>query len=195
MGFHYLENEELYEGALVRALRSARRSLWISTANVKQTRIEDPSGRGGYPPAGGYTPLIEFLARLARGGVDVRILHSADPSRHFVESLHESGALGEPDFAMRRCRRVHFKTVIADGASAYMGSANVTGAGLGAKGDNRRNFETGVWTDEAPIVRRLRELFSAVWSGAFCDECALRRTRRGQEKPACERPLAEPGRG
>ena len=37
--------------------------------------------------------------------------------------------------AMERmlCPRVHFKCIIVDGVKAYFGSANLTGAGMGAK--------------------------------------------------------------
>lgn len=51
--------------------------------------------------------------------------------------------------AMERilCPRVHLKSLIIDGRFAYVGSANLTGAGMGAKSDRRRNFESGIITD------------------------------------------------
>jgi phosphatidylserine/phosphatidylglycerophosphate/cardiolipin synthase-like enzyme len=85
---------------------------------------------------------------------------------------------------MRRCPRVHFKTIVVDGRAAYLGSANLTGAGLGAKAAERRNFEVGVWTDDPAIVGRLAALFSAVWDGAFCEGCGRRAD--------CPSPLAGP---
>jgi phosphatidylserine/phosphatidylglycerophosphate/cardiolipin synthase-like enzyme len=124
------------------------------------------------------------LGRLASGGVEVRLLHSGVPSGPFLDSLRDSRALGLPRFGMRRCPRVHFKAIIVDGASAYMGSANLTGAGLGAKSPERRNFEVGVWSDDEGVVGRLRDLFSAVWGGAFCEECGRR--------DDCSSPLAPP---
>ena len=48
--------------------------------------------------------------------------------------------------ALRQCARLHLKAVIVDGALLYLGSANWTGAGLGAKGDRNRNFELGFVT-------------------------------------------------
>jgi phosphatidylserine/phosphatidylglycerophosphate/cardiolipin synthase-like enzyme len=45
------------------------------------------------------------------------------------------------------CPRVHLKSLIIDGRFAYVGSANLTGAGMGAKSDRRRNFESGIITD------------------------------------------------
>ena len=34
----------------------------------------------------------------------------------------------------------------------YLGSANLTGAGLGAKADGRRNFEMGIWTESPALI-------------------------------------------
>ncbi|HAT59537.1 MAG TPA: hypothetical protein DCS60_02045 [Opitutae bacterium] len=38
------------------------------------------------------------------------------------------------------CPRAHFKTVIIDGAFAYTGSSNLTGASRRAKSEFRHNF-------------------------------------------------------
>ena len=53
---------------------------------------------------------------------------------------------------MRQCPRVHLKLIAVDGSSLYLGSANFTGAGLGAKGDGRRNFEMGIVTDDEGML-------------------------------------------
>ncbi len=37
--------------------------------------------------------------------------------------------------------------MIFDWREAYVGSANLTGAGIGMKGENKRNFEAGILTD------------------------------------------------
>ena len=42
------------------------------------------------------------------------------------------------------CPRVHFKMLVFDGEEVYIGSANLTGAGIGMKTDNKRNFEAGI---------------------------------------------------
>ena len=48
----------------------------------------------------------------------------------------------------------------------YLGSANLTGAGLGAKADGRRNFEMGVWTQEAVMIEAVLGEFNLLWGGA-----------------------------
>ena len=69
------------------------------------------------------------------------------------------------------CPRVHFKCIIVDGVKAYFGSANLTGAGMGAKSEKKRNFENGVLTDDPALVEPLVEQFDSVWRGDFCREC------------------------
>ena len=61
-----------------------------------------------------------------------------------------------------------------DGAWVYAGSANLTGAGLGAKGEGRRNFEVGFCSEDFEIVDRVKALFEAIWTGAECASCKLR---------------------
>ena len=75
---------------------------------------------------------------------------------------------------MRLCPRVHMKAVVVDGGFLYLGSANWTGAGLGAKGTGRRNFELGIVTDDALLLDDVQEVFDRIWRGAECSECKLR---------------------
>ena len=56
----------------------------------------------------------------------------------------------------------------------YLGSANWTGAGLGAKGTGRRNFELGFSTDDDGLLDRVQELYARIWNGAECGGCKLR---------------------
>jgi phosphatidylserine/phosphatidylglycerophosphate/cardiolipin synthase-like enzyme len=61
--------------------------------------------------------------------------------------------------------------VIFDGKDAYIGSANLTGAGIGMKTDGTRNFETGILTDEPEIVEQAINQFDDVWIGKHCQSC------------------------
>jgi hypothetical protein len=75
---------------------------------------------------------------------------------------------------MRLCPRVHFKPVVDDGGMLYLGSANWTGAGLGAKGTGRRNFELGFATGDDVLLDRVQALYQQVWRGGECAGCKLR---------------------
>ena len=61
------------------------------------------------------------------------------------------------------CPRVHFKIIIFDLKTAYVGSANLTGAGLGMKGENTRNFEADVLSSNKDFVKNAAEQFDSVW--------------------------------
>ena len=61
------------------------------------------------------------------------------------------------------CPRVHFKIIVFDLKTAYVGSANLTGAGLGMKGENTRNFEAGVLSSNKDFVKNAAEQFDSVW--------------------------------
>ena len=112
-------------------------------------------------------------------GVEIRLLHACEPSRLFRAELHPPpplarGGRGAGSFEMRLCPRVHFKAVIIDGARVYLGSANWTGAGLGAKGEGRRNFELGFVSDDDLLLDEVQDLYDRIWQGARCGGCRLR---------------------
>ena len=69
------------------------------------------------------------------------------------------------------CPRVHFKHIIIDGKFAYTGSANLTGAGLGMKSPNRRNFEGGIITTQPEFINQIMRQFDDVWIGKYCKTC------------------------
>jgi len=54
---------------------------------------------------------------------------------------------------------------------AYSGSANLTGAGMGAKSEHRRNFEAGFITSVKPLVDQIANQFDELWMGKFCRAC------------------------
>jgi phosphatidylserine/phosphatidylglycerophosphate/cardiolipin synthase-like enzyme len=127
---------------------------------------------------GRYVSFFETLQELARAGVDVRLLHASPPSGPLAREMKRLGTEG---VAMRRCPRVHLKMIAIDGGLLYLGSANLTGAGLGAKGEGRRNFEMGITTDSEAMLDVAQERFDRIWRGAECASCKL----RGE----CEKPL------
>lgn len=157
------------------ALAGARTSVWIATANVKQLMIEAPIGTRARA-RGRYVPILDTLQSLCDRGVQVRLLHAAPPSGPFRQELAgRTGRLTAPAFEMRACPRVHLKMVAVDGAHLYLGSANFTGAGLGAKGEGRRNFEMGIVTDDEWLLDEAQGRFERIWRGTECKGCRLRK--------------------
>jgi phosphatidylserine/phosphatidylglycerophosphate/cardiolipin synthase-like enzyme len=186
-----------YEELLARAIARAEVSVWIATANLKTVMVEAPIGSRAR--AGGrYVSFFETLADLARRGVDVCILHASPPSGPLRRELARLGDRAK-GIALRRCPRVHLKMIVVDGKLLYLGSANLTGAGLGAKGEGRRNFEMGIVTDSEAMLDAAQERFDRIWRGRECAACGLRSvcdapldaarlTSRAAKRPACRSP-------
>jgi phosphatidylserine/phosphatidylglycerophosphate/cardiolipin synthase-like enzyme len=160
---------------VVQAAIGAHTSVWIATANLKELMIEDHRARPGVRRRLGraqYRSVLAVFAELAARGVELRFLHAERPSRPFRAELAKHPELRQME--MRVCPRVHMKAVIVDGGLLYLGSANWTGAGLGARGSGRRNFELGVVTDDAPLLDQVQDVYDRVWRGAECGSCKLR---------------------
>jgi len=162
---------------VVRAVMEARRSVWIATANLKELMVEDhravPGRRRTARATRSYRSILAVFDELAGQGVELRILHASPPSGPFERELARHPGLRRA-LELRVCPRVHFKAVVVDGGFLYLGSANWTGAGLGARGVGRRNFELGFATSDDLLLDRVQELYERVWRGAECAACKLR---------------------
>jgi phosphatidylserine/phosphatidylglycerophosphate/cardiolipin synthase-like enzyme len=170
--------------AVIARLHEARRSVWIATANLKELMVEDAGMTPGKRRARGrnsYHSVLAIFDQLAERGVELRILHARLPSQPFRNELDRHPRLFRGGLTLRMCPRVHMKTVIVDAERMYLGSANWTGAGLGAKGEHRRNFELGIVTDDEAWIDEVQALYEHIWRGRPCQACRLRDT--------CEAPL------
>ena len=157
---------------VVGAALGARRSVWIATANLKELMVEAPYSMPGRRPS--YRSVLDAFDELSTRGVELRVLHASLPSRPFRDELERHERLFRGGLTLRACARVHLKLVIVDAAFVYLGSANWTGAGLGAKGSGRRNFELGVISRDDRMIDEAQALFEHVWSGGGCAGCKLR---------------------
>lgn len=166
MEVKYLENAEIYKSIILNGTLKAERSILIATANVKDLRVEENSR---------YISIVKSFKNLCRKSVELRILHSGIPSEAFLKDFKKYELQKEENFLMRRCLRVHFKFVLIDGKKLFIGSPNLTGAGIGAKGENRRNFEIGIITDNDKLIKNVRTLFSRIWEGEMCTNCGRRK--------------------
>ncbi len=152
----------------------ATTSLDILTADFKAMLVPEAGRRRA-------RSIVELFRRLAENGVEIRLLHAGTPSS---AALRELKVQLPRNLTIRRCPRLHAKTVIIDADRMYLGSANLTGAGLGAKADGRRNFEMGIWTRSTALIDGVLEQFNALWEGRRCVGC--------KRKDVCPVPLEEP---
>lgn len=156
----------------------AETSVDVMTADFKAMLVPC-AGSGRQAPS-----IVEVFRRLAARGVEIRLLHAGTPSSAALRELKKALPRG---LTIRRCPRLHAKAVVIDCRAMYLGSANLTGAGLGAKADGRRNFEMGVWTESPALIDAVLDQFNALWEGNRCRDC--------RRKDVCPVPLEEPGHG
>src|SRR5574344_2738944 len=156
----YVADEEHYS-LVVERMQKVKKQLWIGTADIKDLYVKD--GRSSQP-------LLAVLSSLAKRGVEIRLIHAKEPGPAFREDFDKYPALID---GMERvlCPRVHFKIIVFDLKTAYVGSANLTGAGLGMKGEKTRNFEAGVLSSNKNFVKNAAEQFDSVWLGDHCKGC------------------------
>ena len=158
----FVSNREIYEQVIRGRVPLAKKRLWIATADIKDMYVDS----GGND----MVPFLKVLATLIGKGVEIRLIHAKEPGPNFREDFDRYPRLFTQ---MERvlCPRVHFKCVIVDGTFAWFGSANLTGAGMGAKSERKRNFENGIVTDDPALIAPLEEQFDSVWRGDFCKDC------------------------
>jgi phosphatidylserine/phosphatidylglycerophosphate/cardiolipin synthase-like enzyme len=181
-------NDEHLGGVLAEAFASCRHRLFIATADVKDLYLPSlagepaPGGRRGRGRGRRHTrTILDVFQDLSDRGVEIHLLHSGVPSGAFLGDLKKRVPSG---LTMRRCVRLHAKAVISDGRWMYLGSANLTGAGLGAKGAKRRNFEAGIVTDDVSLIDPVADMLAEVFDGGQCPSCGRR--------DYCPVPLEEP---
>ncbi|RRD76946.1 phospholipase [Alloprevotella sp. OH1205_COT-284] len=151
--------------------KDVKHTLWIGTADIKDAYIE---------VKGEKQPFLKLLALLIRKGVEIRLIHAKEPGVAYREDFDKYPVLYDR-LERVMCPRVHFKMIIFDCQEVYIGSANLTGAGMGMKSENRRNFEAGILTDNPDIVDAAMEEFDKVWRGEMCKKC--------QRKDFCHDPI------
>jgi phosphatidylserine/phosphatidylglycerophosphate/cardiolipin synthase-like enzyme len=157
----FITDKEIYSKVIQAEAPGALKYLWIATADIKDLHVN--KGKK-------MVPFLEVLSDLIGRGVSVRLLHAGEAGRNFRNDFDRYPNLIE-GLERLQCPRVHFKAVVVDGRFAYTGSANLTGAGMGAKNENRRNFESGIITDEKSLVNKIMAQFDEIWMGNRCAPC------------------------
>ena len=157
----FITDRDIYEKVICGRIGKTRRFLWIATSDLKDLYVD--KGRG-------MVPFLEILSDLIKRQVEIRLLHAKEPGPAFRRDFDKYPNLIA---GMERilCPRVHLKAVVVDGTFAYTGSANLTGAGMGAKSEHKRNFESGIISDDAAIVGKVMEQFDNIWRGTHCQPC------------------------
>ncbi len=160
----YIANSEHYNEVLAR-IADVKHHLWIGTADIKDLYVKQGQNT---------IPFLGLVDRLLRKGVEVKLIHAKEPGPAFREDFDKYPSLAK-GIERVLCPRVHFKLLILDFKIAYIGSANLTGAGIGMKSETRRNFEAGIMTSEPTLVEAAINQFDSVWMGAHCKTCGRKK--------------------
>jgi phosphatidylserine/phosphatidylglycerophosphate/cardiolipin synthase-like enzyme len=160
MSTKFITNGELYKQAIEPVVH-ATSFVWIGTADIKDLHVHNK---------GMVHSFLSVLDSLAKRKVAIRLLHAKEPGPNFRKSFDKYPLLWK-NMERQLCPRVHFKHVIIDGKFAYSGSGNLTGAGLGIKSANTRNFESGFVTTDPEIIEAIMKQFDEVWMGKHCKSC------------------------
>ena len=157
---NFITNDQLYK-QVIEPVANASSFVWIGTADIKDLHVHYK---------GRVQSFLGVLDSLLKRKVAIRLLHAKEPGANFRKSFDKYPMLWD-GMERQLCPRVHFKHIIIDGKLAYSGSANLTGAGLGIKSSNNRNFESGFITTDPAIVLSIMNQFDEVWLGKFCKDC------------------------
>ncbi len=160
MSTSFIINGDLYN-RVITVVAEARSFVWIGTADIKDMHVHYK---------GDVKSFLAILDGLIRKKIAIRLLHAKEPGANFRKSFDQYPLLWK-DMERQLCPRVHFKHIIVDGKFAYSGSANLTGAGLGIKSANTRNFESGFITTDPGFVEAIMNQFDEVWMGKHCKSC------------------------
>lgn len=147
----------------------AKSTVKIMTANFKRFNLK-PTAQQGEKYSDG-TPFVKYLMAKALQGVSVRIICS-QPSAAFESEWKEYYEQMHPKlFEYRFCARNHAKVIIVDDNTAYIGSANITPAGLGQGIISPGNIEAGILSSDSVLVHEALKLFGNAWEGDYCVKC------------------------
>jgi phosphatidylserine/phosphatidylglycerophosphate/cardiolipin synthase-like enzyme len=161
-----LLNRDIYLEVIQQRVPRAKDHVWIVTADIKDMYVEH---------YGEYVPFLQVLADLVSRGVAVRLIHAKEPGPRFREDFDRFDELINNELFERiLCPRVHTKAIVIDGREAFVGSANLTGAGMGAKGEDKRNFEAGFLFDDADALAEITEWIDRLYLGDYCLTCKRR---------------------
>ena len=156
----FITNGELYK-QVIEPIENASSFVWIGSADIKDLHVHYK---------GRVQSFLAVLDSLLKRKVAIRLLQAKEPGANFRRSFDKYPMLWD-GMERQLCPRVHFKHIIIDGKFAYSGSANLTGAGLGIKSPNNRNFESGFLTTDPTIVKAIMNQFDEVWLGKYCKGC------------------------
>lgn len=154
---------------VIQRIREAKSSIKIMTGDFKLIKLKLTENKG--KKRNNETTFIKFLMEKSIQGIFVQII-CASPTKPFMQEYKKLYKHIEyKPFKICFCVRNHAKVVIVDDKFAYIGSANVTNAGLGQGVLSPGNFEAGFITENSGFISSLNAHFIKIINGDYCEGC------------------------
>jgi phosphatidylserine/phosphatidylglycerophosphate/cardiolipin synthase-like enzyme len=157
----FITNRQIYDKVICGRIPTAKKFLWLATSDLKDLYVDKNTK---------MIPFLELLSDLVEKKVEIRLLHAKEPGPAFRKDFDKYPNLIN-GIERILCPRNHLKSVVVDGEFVYTGSANLTGAGMGAKNEHKRNFEAGIITNKQTIVDQAMKQFDDIFRGSHCRQC------------------------
>jgi len=155
----FLTQNELHFNVIIKLMSEASSTINIATSHARNFKVNLGLKDSLF--------LVDYLKYYSRKGVQIRILVTPNT----MKSKLVTGILNTNNIDIKACARNHMKIIVIDSEKAYVGTANLTSAGLGCRSENVRNFELGFITESHSIVQSLIKIFNDVWHAEYCTSC------------------------
>jgi phosphatidylserine/phosphatidylglycerophosphate/cardiolipin synthase-like enzyme len=162
---------------ILEQIHACKKHILIGTFNLQNIRLK---------LAGNYYSLSHILGGLIEKGVGIYILLQPRACRSTLIRELNNKYKNYKNLKIRSCGRVHLKTIILDLEIAYIGSANITGFGLGTRSISKKNFELGFITTEKNVISEVAHNFLDIFNGKYCNSNACFYFKNYKSKRQCD---------
>ena len=154
------DNHELFSKIILEQIVKIKKYLLIGTYNLQDIRLNLNNK---------FISLSDVLINLANKGVIIYFL--IQPRAYKTKLITKlRNNIKNGNLRVKSCSRIHLKTIIIDLKLAYLGSANLTGFGLGTRSAMKRNFEIGLVTTEESLIAQITRNFLNIFDGKYCNK-------------------------
>ncbi|MBD3230755.1 MAG: hypothetical protein GF329_21430 [Candidatus Lokiarchaeota archaeon] len=153
-------NYDSFNNQILNGIIKAKKNLLIGSFSFQNIRIKLQNR---------YIKFSRILGNLIQKGVAVYILSQPGACRSSIIRELKQLYGDNKNLMIRSCSRVHLKTIIIDLKIAYIGSANITGHGLGTRSKSKRNFELGFITTKTDVISKVARNFLDILNGNYCN--------------------------
>lgn len=152
---------------ITNGLFRAKKYVWITSAKANDFIVVNQHTKEG-------VGITKKLYHMSQRGVDFKfILAPHEQTKTYKNTQTFYQKMKDVDnVQFRFCYDMHMKVIIVDGTWMYIGSANLTGAGIGSrtrKGKN--NFEAGTITIDQKAIDAIEYQLEQIWNGNECKGC------------------------